>query len=394
MTPKPVPLLAALALVALALATVPAASAGSAAHPEIDDGNDDVSVNGLCSGGFDPNDPCPSHDFVWPGADLDYAYVSDTADALLLTIGLKAGTGFKTAAPAETVFAVDYDYTFGFTAGGAPRVATAHFPHGGTITPGGAATVATVDSAGKELTLTVPKAAVGDVGPGDLLTGLYCQVDGKGSSDFTLSDRAPNANYGLDYTVANGTSASKVVRTTLSGARASITQSFAKPTNATYVYNWTSPAANLTMAYGVQVRAGSVDITIATAANQTLQDGTFVRSAAGNLTLTGAAGPLVVTLVYKGFNGTVSLQFAAAPPAARTTTTAAGSTSTTAGTAPPSETGGPTTVPNGFTFTPSTTAAQGGSSSTGSTTRSSPAAGGLLVAAALGAALLLVRRRL
>jgi hypothetical protein len=382
MTPTTARLLALLALAALALPTVPPASAGSAAHPEIDDGNDDVDVNGVCSGGFDPSDPCPSHDFVWPGADLDYAYASDTADSLLLTLGLKSKDGFKTAGPFETALAVDYDYTFSFTAGGATYAATAHFPHGGTITPGGVATVASVDSAGKELTLTVPKSAAGNVGKGDALTQLFCQVDGKGANGFTLGDRAPNANFGLDYTVANGTGASRIVYTTLTGAQASITQAFGKPTNATYAYNWTSPAANLTVGYNVHVGAGSVAITIATAANQTLQSGTFTFSAAGNVTLAHAAGPLVITLDYKGFNGTLALSFAATPPKQGTATSSHSTTTTstsTTGTAPP----------NGFTFTPSASTTTTQSATTFSTTsKGTPALGALAIASVLGVALL------
>jgi hypothetical protein len=375
MSPRP---LALLALVLLALAALPPAGAGSAAHPEIDDAGDDVNVNNRCAGGADP---CPSQSVVWPGADLDYAYVADTPDAVLLTLGLKSGTGFKTSSPTEDALAMEYGYLFSFSVGDQTYGATAHFPHGGPITPGGAATVASVDSAGKELTLTVPKAPL-NLGAGQVLDKLFCQVQGLGTGDFTLADRAPNAGYGTPYTIANGTGPATIVRATLSGPHPSITQAFSRPTNATYIYRWTSPSSDLAVGYKVHATAGSADLTIATSLNRTLHTGTFDSDGAGNLTVADAAGALVITLRYTGFNGTLELSFGATtqgtPPG--TSTTSSGSTSAPAST---STTGGATTGQESGTA---------GTSTSATTTKKSPGLGALALLGAAGLAVALRRR--
>jgi hypothetical protein len=371
--------LALLALVLLALAALPPVGAGSAAHPEIEDVADDVNVNNRCSGGADP---CPSQSVVWPGADLDYAYVSDTPDAVLLTLGLKSGTGFKTASPTEDALAMEYGYLFSFSVGAEIYGATAHFPNGGPITPGGAATVASIDSAGKELTLTVPKAPL-NLGAGQVLDKLFCQVQGLGAGDFTLADRAPNAGYGTPYTIANGTGPATIVRATLSGPHPSVTQAFSRPTNATYIYRWTSPSSDLMVGYRAHVTNGAAELTVATSLNRTLHSGMFDHDGAGNLTVADAAGALVITLRYTGFNGTLELSFGATtqgtPPG---TTTSGGSTSAPVSTS--TSAGGATTGQESST---------GGTSTSATTTKKSPGLGALalLGAAGLGVAL---RRRL
>jgi len=385
--------LAALGLLLTALA-LPSVHAGSLANPEIVDSNDEVAVSGACSGGPSATPPCPGFDFLWSQVDINSGYVSDTVSDVLLTLEMKAATSFQPGltpgfGPATVPGSptMSYDYVYTATSGATTVTASAHLAPDGTITPGGAATTAVVHD-GNQLTFTVPKSALGITGAGSLVTGLFVTAHGQdaGDGDFTLDDRAPDANFGRDYLTLNGTGlAPKTTYATLTGATPSIQEGFAVNTTAIHVYNWTSPAADLTIGYNVHVVAGSLAIRIATAANQTVQQGTFTASDKGNATLHGASGPLVITLTYTGFNGTAAFTFAATPAPTATTSS---STTTSASS---------TTTQSPFTFTPSTSASSSTTAArttSSSTSKGSPAIGLVSVLLAAGIALVLVRRRL
>jgi hypothetical protein len=218
----------------------------------------------------------------------------------------------------------------------------------------------------------VPKSALG-VQAGDLLTHLYATSYGQDSADgdFSVADRAPSANYGLDYAIANGTGAATTVYADLAGARASVAQAFNAPQDGTYVYNWTSPAASLAFLYNAQPVAGMLHLRIADAGNRTVAAAVFDTAATGNKTLSGASGPLTITLAYMGYNGTFTMTLAEAKAPTHTSgapTTPAKAASATSGAAGTS------------TKTPSS-----------STTKGTPAAG--LVAVAVAVALALAARR-
>lgn len=373
-------LLAALAIVGACLTVPPAVLAGTTAHPEIDDGNDDVNVNGVCSTGFGVP-PCPSHDFVWGGADLDYAYANDNATSILLTIGLKDATGFTTATPGETAFSPDYDYLFSFTVGTATYQAKAHFPHGGTITAGGVATAAKVNAGGNELTLVVPKAATPGIANGVALTQLFCQVDGKGTNGFTLSDRAPNANFGLDYKIANSTvaTARSVFYVPLNGTSVLLSKSFATPTTATIVYNWTGALPKVDLSYAAKVANGTVHVKVVDGAAKVLANRTF--AATGNVTQKSASatnGTWHITLDLTHYQGNVSVSIAKPNTVAPVT---------------PKTPATPFVPPSAVTTSPTTSASASGSTTESSTTKGSPGLGLLAFMGGLGAALVALRRR-
>ncbi|MEA3143140.1 MAG: hypothetical protein QOG31_464 [Thermoplasmata archaeon] len=381
MTPTP-SRAAALTCLLLALAAlVPATHAGSFAHMEITDDDDDAVPDGVtCPVVPVPFLGCPGWDFMACDVDLHGGYVTDTPDSVLLSISMRSDVAFTTEAvtgclaassvPAPTPGTGDFDYHFFVDSKGKTYDASAHLASDGTWSVGGVATVATVTPAPSgacpatacpSLTLTVPKAALG-VQAGDVLTHLYATAHGEDSvdGDYSVADRAPSANYGLDYTILNGTGAAAPVYATLPGPRASVSQAFGVPHDGTYVFNWTSPAGSLSFLFNAQPVAGTLSLRIATASNQTLDAETFTAATAGNKTLTGASGPLTVTLRYVGYNGTFTMSLAEARA----------SPGTTAGASP--------TLPG-----PSSTTAKKGT----------PALGLLGLAGAVGFALL-VRRRL
>src|SRR5205814_1979937 len=107
-----------------------------------------------------------STDFEWGNADINRAWVNDTADAVLLTAEMKSATGFQ---PNDGTFGkaagegggFNFTYTFAFTVNGTPYAAIATMGVDGVFTLGGVASAFVVPD-GNHLTLTVPKADVGD----------------------------------------------------------------------------------------------------------------------------------------------------------------------------------------------------------------------------------------
>ncbi|MEA3166103.1 MAG: hypothetical protein QOJ26_972 [Thermoplasmata archaeon] len=204
--------LAVAALVALA----PLGAAGSQNAPEADDGNDDVEINGTtcvnpASGAPVPlvGNPCLwQPDFIWANIDIDLAWVNDTADALLFTIDMKYSTSFSPDAglvgPATENGGFTYTYTVGFTVGGIPYVAIAVMGVDGVIAISGVASEFLVHD-GHRLTLTVPKEFVGNPVNGDLVSTLVVTAHGEDDGGNTLDDRAPDADAGLDFAIANST---------------------------------------------------------------------------------------------------------------------------------------------------------------------------------------------
>jgi hypothetical protein len=210
----PVRRLALLGLAAL-LVLSPLAAAGSQNDPESDDGNDDVEVNGAtCAmpAPVPPSDgPCLwSPDFIWANVDIDMAWVNDTADALVFTVQMKYGTAFTPDAGATGSAGegapFDYAYQFAFTVDGNPFVAIATMARDGEFALSGVASAFLVHD-GNRLTLTVPKDVVGSPANGAVVGSLVFTAHGQDDGGNTLDDRAPDAEGGRDYAVANGTGA-------------------------------------------------------------------------------------------------------------------------------------------------------------------------------------------
>jgi hypothetical protein len=208
----PIRRLAFLGLAALLLLS-PLAAAGSQNDPESDDGNDDVEVNGATCAmpvPVPPSDgPCLwSPDFIWANVDIDMAWVNDTADALVFTVQMKAGTAFTPEAGVAGSLSegapFDYAYQFAFTIGGNPFVAIATMARDGEFALSGVASAFLVHD-GNRLTLTVPKDTVGEPANGAVIGSLVFTAHGADDNGNTLDDRAPDAEGGRDYTVTNGT---------------------------------------------------------------------------------------------------------------------------------------------------------------------------------------------
>jgi hypothetical protein len=209
MSARRLALLAVLALLFLS----PLAAAGSQNDPESDDGNDDVEINGATCATpvpIPPSDgPCLwSPDFVWANVDIDMAWVNDTAHALVFTVQMKAGTAFTPdsglAGQASEGAPFDYAYQFAFTVDGNPFVAIASMARDGEFALSGVAATFLVHD-GNRLTLTVPKDVVGSPSNGAVIGALVFTAHGEDDNGNTLDDRAPDAEGGRDYAIANGT---------------------------------------------------------------------------------------------------------------------------------------------------------------------------------------------
>jgi hypothetical protein len=195
-------LLAVAALVALS----PLAGAGSLNDPEVEDASDDVELAGAsCSL---PSGCVFQPDFIWANADIQYVWVNDTADALLLTVSMRAGTALSPdaglAGSASEADPFTYTDTVGFTVAGTAYEAVAIMGADGVFTVGGIASEFLVHDMNK-LTLTVPKGAVGDPANGVIVGGLYASAHGQDDNGMTVDDRAPDADGGRDYAIANTT---------------------------------------------------------------------------------------------------------------------------------------------------------------------------------------------
>lgn len=175
--------------VALALAAwAPGAAAGTAEAPEITDATDDHTVVGTI-----PLEGVGQ--FI--NADVVAAWVEEAGADLAFTIQLQGS-----AAPTTTT---NYDYEFNFDVGGTAGVAScslgAASPVGsGAAAPGDAATACV--AADSLIVMTVPKDAIG-ASSGATITGLFVATTGTPVTNplAVVEDRAPDADFGTDYTV-------------------------------------------------------------------------------------------------------------------------------------------------------------------------------------------------
>lgn len=358
------PALVGLLLLGLALPAL----AGTASAPEVTDASDDQAVAGTVPISTQP----PAGTTVGLNVDLQAGWVTETADALKLTIQVQ-GSGSPSASSATA-------YAFHFETGGKSYDATATMdvadqgsgvPGTGSITPGGAATAAA--AAGDHLiVLTVPKSGIGNPGAGAALSNLFITAEGKtGGVETTVSDRAPDANAGTNYVLTGGGGAT-VTRSTLTNATVSIVHGFSGATTASYAYNWTQGPASASIRLVVQ-GSGNATVDVKDASNLTIFR--MARTQADRtLNLTTRAGTWSITLNYTQFRGNLSLSIEPwTPPAPTGTPTTATSPTRTA------------------TSTTSTTRAASGTSTT--TSKGLPGLGLALAATGVGLALA-ARRRL
>jgi hypothetical protein len=150
--------------------------------------------------------------------------------------------------------------------------------------------------------------------------------------------------------------------------------SFAKPTSAAYIYNWTAPGGPVDLAFEADVRAGSVEARLNDPSNKTLFTATVSASGKKAFQIPEASGKWQVRLLLTGFQGNLTLRLT--PAATPSTTTSTTGPAVTAG-------GTTTTVVEGTTGP-----APGG---TETTTKAAPALG--VSALALAFAVLVAARR-
>lgn len=166
--------LLAMTVLAMVLASLPGAIAGSQAAPEITDATDDRSLIGLLGVGVIPLPLAES-------AELVAGWVAENSTDLYLNIevmgdlqGLAGGPGL--IGEPLGILAL-YDFEFLFTRNGTELVATARISDddaGDGIVAGGLATAATIS--GSVINLTVPKSALPGLAPGEALTALQITV--------------------------------------------------------------------------------------------------------------------------------------------------------------------------------------------------------------------------
>jgi hypothetical protein len=386
-------LLAAL-LAASILSIVPAAHAASQANPSFPDSDDDaVPPAATCpvvpGGGFAS---CPGWDFLRCNVDLHSGWVNDTKDALLFSIAMRNPGGlvspdYDCVAKASKG---DFEYHFFFTFANTTYDAGAFWSHDGTwavagvanatkITPGDG----TCPTVCPYLTLTVPKTSIPGLGPGTVLSGLYCTSKGTNSANANdvVGDRAPDANTGLDYVIQNGTAPRVEAWHDVTGPVffANASAATGTPTTRTDHYNWTAPTGNLTVSYTAAVGAGMVGFRVVDASGIAIagEDLSFSVSHTGNISLA-APGRLAITVQQDAFSGRFTLGVAGrdAVPADGPSTSNSGvpgpSPATTPGHNPPSSSTG---------------------SGPASPSKGSPGAGPALALLGLAAALIVVRRR-
>jgi hypothetical protein len=207
-----------LALLGLAavLCLAPLASAGTRVNPETgDDANDDVDVAGSCSAPVavpPASGPCNvwQPDFIWANIDIDWAWVNDTLTDLVFTGEMKGSPSYSPDAGAGGPFTENdgftYTYTFAFTVDGVPFAAIAAMGPDGVFQLGGVAATFLVHDA-NQLTVTVPKDVVGANANGAVVGSLVYTAHGEDENGLTMDDRAPDAEGGRDYAVANSTGA-------------------------------------------------------------------------------------------------------------------------------------------------------------------------------------------
>lgn len=188
-----------LVLATFAVGLAPTSLAGSAAAPEVADPAGDQSLDALM--GF----PIGTVPVVSDAADLRAGWISENTTHLFLNIQAEGDI-------ASVAGLATFQYVFHLNVAGTDYEATADVGFGFSMTlsgaeAGGVATEATLD--GAVLNLTVPKAAVGNATKGTVVSGLFIESAGTIVTPPIGSgiDRAPNAGFGLNYTVLGGPAA-------------------------------------------------------------------------------------------------------------------------------------------------------------------------------------------
>lgn len=199
------------------LLLTPLAQAGSQANPNATDPNDDVEVNGGANCGL-PQVNCifgTSNDFTFPNADIHAFWANDTAELLLLTVEMKAGSSFQpgfadpfgqAGGAGAPLPPGTFDWVFSFNVSSTAYTASAHMAEDGTITCGGVAILCPVHDA-NQMSFAIPWAAIGSPAQGAAISGLVFTAHGEDGNGNTLDERAPDVATAADYLVANATAA-------------------------------------------------------------------------------------------------------------------------------------------------------------------------------------------
>ena len=256
-------LLVSLAL-ALLLSLAAPSLAGTAEDPEVTDGINDVTFEGqpACA----PSNPAPANPCPGPVgfANLRKGWVADESEtAIVLTIDSADNANVYGDGLYEFRFTVGAtDYVAGMLAGVAPANGAAPPPE-----PTGVASSAEfVDTL---MVITVPRVAIGSPAAGTLMTKLH--VTALVTTEVgDLEDRAPDADFGRDYTFLMGAAASGSGNMTAGG-------------NVTAGTNSTAGASN-TSSSPTSAQGGATSSAAPTTASAATGSGSPTNAAAGNAT--------------------------------------------------------------------------------------------------------------
>lgn len=188
-----------LVFAAFAMALVQPSQAGSEAAPEIVDPANDHAV-----GDEVPAGPPAS---VSNSADVVAAWFeNETADQVTLIV--KTSAGPATTNNVEGVVTLyDHTYAFSFAVAGTTYVASLRVDQTAGVSVGGVASSGSIDQEKHFAIMIVPKANIGNPAAGALATSLFVDSNSEvfvDDSPLTVHDRAPNADFGTDYTFTGG----------------------------------------------------------------------------------------------------------------------------------------------------------------------------------------------
>lgn len=186
-------------LAALLVAMVQPVHAGTAAAPEIADPANDQAILGEIPVSTQP----PAGTTIGLSVDLLFGWVEEPAGdaaSLLFTVQVQ-GTGGASSTSSQ-------EWRYHFTVGGTEYIASAAVGIAnvdGAYTVGGVTSEVTAAGDGL-IIMKVPKSAIGNPAGGSVISGMFVEAESILATVVPgyITDRAPDADFGADYTMAGG----------------------------------------------------------------------------------------------------------------------------------------------------------------------------------------------